>query len=112
MRTEVTSSLLKSIAYSPATRVLEVEFRGRKEGEEGKVYRYTDVSQETYDRFMAAPSLGSHFLKNIKNHHEYTRVEEKNENANSERPEIGTLQTKKEKRKPFQTATDDENVPF
>jgi hypothetical protein len=77
MRTEVTSSLLRSVGYDPATRTLELEFKPKKEGEAGKVYRYADVSPETYERFKAAPSLGSHFLKQIKPNHPCTRVEEK-----------------------------------
>ena len=83
MRTEVKSSLLKSIYYSPATRILEVEFRPRAGETEGKVYRYADVSQETYDKFLCAPSIGKAFLADIKPAHPCTRVKEENEDASA-----------------------------
>jgi hypothetical protein len=76
-RIDVQSSLLKAIGYDAASRTLMIEFKPKKEGEAGKVYRYADVSQETYDRFRSAPSLGSHFLREIKPSHACTRVEEK-----------------------------------
>ena len=104
MRTEVSSSLLKSIAYSPATRVLEIEFKAKKEGEVGKVYRYADVSQDAYDRFVSAPSLGQHFLRQIKHNHPCTKVEEK--------PDAESEKKAATKPQPFQTATDDESTPF
>ena len=77
MRTEVKSSLLQSVGYDPATRTLELQFKPKKDGEPGKVYSYADVDQLTYEKFKAAPSLGSHFLKQIKPNHSCTRVEEK-----------------------------------
>lgn len=105
-RTAVSSSLLKSIFYSPDTRVLEIEFKAKKEGEAGKVYRYADVSPLTYEKFLAAPSLGSHFLKQIKPNHSCTRVEEKPDAESKDEIQAS------EARKPFRTATPDENTPF
>ena len=104
MRTQVSSSLLQSVGYDPATRTLELQFKPKKDGEVGKVYRYADVSQDAYDRFLAAPSLGSHFLKQIKHNHPCTKVEEK--------PDAESEKKAATKPQPFQTATDDENVPF
>ncbi len=104
MRTEVASSLLKSIAYSPETHTLEIEFRPKKDGENGKVYRYADVSQEVYDKFLAAESLGKHFLREIKPAHNCTRVEEK--------PDAESEKKAATKPQPFKTATDETDIPF
>ena len=104
MRTEVSSSLLKSIGYDKASKTLTIEFKPRKEGEVGKVYRYADVSQQTYDTFLAAPSLGSHFLKNIKNAHPCTRVEEK--------PDAESEKKAATKPQPFKTTDDETDIPF
>jgi hypothetical protein len=74
-RQEVKSSLLAAVGYDFESKTLMLEFKSKKEGEPGKVYRYADVSPETYKKFLAAPSLGSHFLKQIKPNHSCTRVE-------------------------------------
>ena len=102
-RIDVQSSLLSAIGYDAASKTLMIEFKPKKEGEAGKVYRYADVSPETFQQFKNAPSLGKHFLKQIKPNHPCTRVEEKPD-AESEK--------KTDKPKPFQTATEDENIPF
>ena len=102
-RIDVKSSLLKAIGYDAASRTLMIEFKPKKEGEEGKVYTYADVSPDTYKRFMASPSLGSHFLSQIKNHHSCTRVETEKPDAESEK--------KADKPRPFNTETDSE-PPF
>jgi len=101
MRTEVKSSLLKSIIYDPANQVLTVEFRGT-EDRPGKVYEYSNVSQETYDKFVSAPSLGKHFLNEIKPAHPCKRVQEGNEDATS--PKKGS--------KKKDTAPDGDPIPF
>jgi len=104
-RQEVKSSLLAAVGYDAASRTLLLEFKSRKEGEPGKVYRYADVSAETYKKFLAAPSLGSHFLKQIKPNHACTKVEPEKPNAEGETKAA-------EKPQPFQTATEDEKIPF
>lgn len=81
MRTEVKSSLLKSVSYNRATRVLEVEFRPKEGEQEGKVYRYADVDILTYEKFISAPSIGRAFLNEIKPAHACTRVKEEKEDA-------------------------------
>lgn len=57
---EVKSSNLKSVAYDPENRVLEVVFHG------GGKYRYQDVPEEAYDKLLAAESVGRFFVKEIK----------------------------------------------
>jgi hypothetical protein len=84
MRTEVKSSLLKSVAYNRATRELEVEFKPKAGEQEGKVYRYADVDIITYEKFINAPSIGRAFLNEIKPAHSCTRVKEEKEDATSQ----------------------------
>ena len=103
-RQEVKSSLLAAVGYDAASKTLMLEFRSKKEGEPGKVYRYANVDPLTYEKFLAAPSLGSHFLKQIKPNHACTRVEEK--------PDAESEKKAAEKPQPFKTETDDENTPF
>jgi hypothetical protein len=53
-------------AYDKVTQILEIAFKGKNEGEPEKVYHYSNVSQEDYDKFARAESKGSHFLKAIR----------------------------------------------
>lgn len=62
-RTPVKSSNIAAIAYDPATRILEVEFKS------GLIYRYLDVKPPTYEAFSSAKSLGSHLAAHIRPHH-------------------------------------------
>ena len=56
----VKSSNIKSVAYDPSTRVLEVKFLS------GKHFRYMDVGPKTYDALMVAESVGKHFGAHIR----------------------------------------------
>lgn len=66
-RKSVESSNIKAIGYDPVTRILEVEFG--KDVEEGnphnRLYHYFDVSLETYQALMNAPSHGEFLYWNI-----------------------------------------------
>ena len=58
----VESSQLKAIGYDPETKTLAVTFtRGLP-----SVYHYPEVSQETFDEFLAAESVGTYFGQHIK----------------------------------------------
>lgn len=57
-REPVSSSLLTSVGYDPDRQLLEVELQ------DGKLYQYTDVPEQTYHGLMDADSLGRYF-----NHH-------------------------------------------
>jgi hypothetical protein len=58
----VTSSTIKAIGYDAATRTLRVQFlRGKS-----PIWEYSPITQEAFNDFMAADSLGSHFHKHIK----------------------------------------------
>lgn len=61
-RAPVKSSLLKSVAHDPVMNVLEVEFANGP----SRVYQYEGVTVEHFQEMMAAKSIGSHFLKQIK----------------------------------------------
>ena len=67
-RTEVTSSSLASIGYSPTQGTLEVEFN------HGAVYRYLDVPPKVFEAFMVAESKGTFFNQAVKNTYSYQRV--------------------------------------
>jgi len=86
-RTKVSSSLLRSVGYNPATETLELEFNG-KEGAPAKIYSYTPFTQAQWELFRSAESIGRHFLLHIKPDKKlvYKRVEEKNEEEKESTP--------------------------
>lgn len=60
-RKPVLSSNIKAIGYDAASKQLDVEFSS------GSVYRYSGVSPEAHASFISAPSIGSHFARQIRN---------------------------------------------
>ncbi|MDL0126658.1 KTSC domain-containing protein [Halobacterium salinarum] len=66
-RESVSSSLLDSVGYDPDEQVLEVELQ------DGSVYQYIDVPEETYRGLMDADSLGRYFNAHIRGH-SYHRI--------------------------------------
>jgi non-canonical purine NTP pyrophosphatase (RdgB/HAM1 family) len=72
-RLSVDSTDIVSIGYDPKARVLEIEFK------EGRIYQYTDVAADVYERFMRADSYGGYFNSFINGHYRYDRVKEDNE---------------------------------
>lgn len=67
-RTEVESSMIRSVGYDPDARVLEIEFNS------DQVYQYFDVPSEEYEGLMQAESHGRYFLANIRDVYGYRRV--------------------------------------
>jgi hypothetical protein len=59
-REHVSSSSIASIGYSTDAGTLEVEFVT------GRVYRYRDVKEGTYDALIGASSKGRFFNEHIK----------------------------------------------
>lgn len=59
-RTPVSSSNLKSVGYSRASRILEVEFLS------GSIYQYQDVPRSVADGFRKAESKGRYLNTRIK----------------------------------------------
>lgn len=86
-RTPVTSHVLISIGYDPATRTLQVEFPRRQKEAARAVYNYHDVPPERFDELMqgkpkdaeSQPSIGSYFLRMIRPNYKFTKIEEKDE---------------------------------
>lgn len=66
-RDSVSSSLLASVGYDSDEQVLEVELQ------DGKVYQYVDIPEETYRDLLDADSLGRYFNQYIRGH-SYVRI--------------------------------------
>ena len=64
----VDSSALNSVAYSPADRLLYVEFHS------GERYRYSEFPPECFREFLAAKSKGTYFAQNIRNHFRHEQL--------------------------------------
>lgn len=75
-RHPVQSSFIQAIGYDPQSGRCEIEMGG------GRVYAYR-LSQEDWDAFESAPSLGAHYNRHIKNseEHHYASEEEAAEAA-------------------------------
>lgn len=67
-RTPVASSSIRSVGYDHDEDELEIEFQS------GGVYRYADVSSETYEGLLGAHSHGSYFHENVRGQYDYRRV--------------------------------------
>ncbi|WP_245783208.1 KTSC domain-containing protein [Amycolatopsis sacchari] len=68
VRWPVSSSVIKTVGYDPARRILDVEFHNEH------VYRYDDVDNATFAEFMAAESKGRYFNEHIQHGYEYERL--------------------------------------
>lgn len=72
LRTAVTSSNIKAVAYDNPTKVLEIEFTT------GAVYRYADVPLPVWSEFMrrkaSGESIGKYFNSNVKGTYKYHKV--------------------------------------
>jgi hypothetical protein len=67
LRRSVNSSVIKSLGYSAADQVLEVQFRN------GRIYQYIGVPAEEYDALLSANSVGGYFNKMIRDRYEARR---------------------------------------
>lgn len=67
-RTPVQSSQLASVGYDPDQKLLEIQFHPNKTTPDtpGSIYHYYDVPAETHAALLAAPSVGSYFINQIK----------------------------------------------
>jgi len=68
-RKEVTSTSIKSVGYDRKTQTLEVEFRPK-----GRLYQYSDVTEEEFTRLMNAASKGKYFNQYIKDFYPTKRL--------------------------------------
>lgn len=64
----VDSSVLLSVGYDTARRVLKVRFRN------GRTYYYLDVSPASHRALLSAPSIGKYFNEVIKPAHRAVRA--------------------------------------
>ena len=69
-RSQITSSFLAAIGYSPESQTLEVEFKS------GRIYQYMGVTTETYTALMAAESVGHFYSRMISGKYEHRRAHE------------------------------------
>ena len=67
-RIAVQSRDIAIVGYEAENLMLEVAFR------DGGVYRYQNVPQEIYRRFMDAPSMGTFFSEKIKTAYPYEKI--------------------------------------
>lgn len=74
-RIKVKSSQVESVGYDPETQILEIEFKARKEGEPGSVYRYHDFSAADWTEFRQQESIGSYLNRHIKPNFRCSKVE-------------------------------------
>lgn len=72
LRTAVSSSNIKAVAYDSPSKVLEVEFTS------GAVYRYSDVLLPVWREFMrrkaSGESVGKYFNSNVKGIYKFSKV--------------------------------------
>lgn len=68
IRETVKSSNLKFVGYSPEKQILEIEFHN------GSVYQYEDVSKNTYQALLDAPSKGKYFNESIKGKFKFSKI--------------------------------------
>jgi hypothetical protein len=59
-RQPVESSVVRSVGYDQAERIMEIEFHN------DRVYRYFVVPQSVYQQLLAAPSFGRYFNENVR----------------------------------------------
>lgn len=67
-RTAVKSSNVEAVGFDPASRILEVQFKG------GAVYQYLDVPAEEHRKLMAAESIGSYLHQSIKGRFAFRKI--------------------------------------
>jgi lysyl-tRNA synthetase class 2 len=69
LKQELDSSVVKAAEYDPESHTLEIEIKN------GRLYRYEDVPEDIYTELLNAPSKGSFFNKEIRDHYKTTRVQ-------------------------------------
>ena len=67
-RTPVNSSNIVSVGYDVVTKTLDVEFYT------GRLYRYENVPEDTYNRLKSSSSVGSFFQKNVARSFPYKKL--------------------------------------
>lgn len=70
----VDSSNVQEFGYDADDRILAVRFLA-KGNSPSSLYHYYDVEPETFEEFMAAPSMGKFIWTNMRDRYEYAKVE-------------------------------------
>jgi hypothetical protein len=68
-RLPVKSSVVRSVGYDRAERILEIEFHN------DRVYRYFVVPHGVYQDLLAAPSLGRYFNDNVRDRYPVREID-------------------------------------
>lgn len=68
-RKQVKSSNIKSIGYDEEKKLLQIEFRNT-----GSLYEYSNIEKSMYEELMSAPSVGSYFIKKIKDLYPFKKL--------------------------------------
>jgi hypothetical protein len=68
IRTNVISSMMRSVGYDSGRVVLEIEFSS------GKVYQYDNVPENVYRELLVAASKGRYFEQQISGRYGYRRL--------------------------------------
>lgn len=66
----VESSNIRAVGYEPTTKKLFVRFQN------GTLYEYADVPEQTFNEFNDAHSKGKYFSASIRNNFTSTKIEE------------------------------------
>lgn len=67
-RTQIISSMIRSVGYDPLRAVLEIEFTS------GKIYEYENISEQVYRELLSAVSKGRYFDTNINRKYLYRQL--------------------------------------
>jgi hypothetical protein len=74
----VSSSQIYAIGHDPDTSTLAIQFKDWKRKTGGSIYHYENFSEEKFQEFKNAASIGIFFKENIKSkvdEHPYTKIE-------------------------------------
>lgn len=74
---EVESSQIHSIGHDAQTNTLAIRFKSKAGA--GSLYHYDNFTAEQFTAFRGAESIGSHFIRNIKNAtevHPFRKIDE------------------------------------
>jgi len=63
---EVTSSNIKTLAYDQESQTVRVEFKNKKTGETSAVWDYRPMTQQGFNDWLEADSIGHYFQAHVK----------------------------------------------
>lgn len=69
----VESSNVQAIGYDPKRKYLYIQFLPSENTKWGEVYRYFNVPEQIYNRFLKAPSKGIFVWANIRDKYSYAK---------------------------------------